>query len=147
MLIKNKTSVFTNSVFLLFSIFSALYLSLTLGQSVLAASNCGSDGVLGIPAWFKGLKMDSNCAIIETDAQVISTTIAINVTEILLQVVIYVAIGMIIYGAYRYLLSGGSSSNVEAGKRIIQNSIIGLIIALLARLIVSLVFRSILGVK
>lgn len=55
-----------------------------------------------------------------------------NVIEIGLTVAVFVAIGFIIYGGFRYITSSGDSSGIKKAKDTIVNAVIGLVIAMLA---------------
>ena len=68
-----------------------------------------------------------------------------NIIGILFEIAFPIAVGMIVYGAIRLMLAGGSESNVSSGKEIITNAIIGLVIALCAWVIVNEVLHLLTG--
>lgn len=110
---------------------------------------CNS-GLLTFPAWYDGL-LDGNCDVIfpegaqgdaKTESAALSNfifTVILNIVEILLQVVGYAAVGYVIYGGFKYLTSAGSADRITAGRKIIMNSMIGLVISFMSVAIVNLV--------
>lgn len=65
--------------------------------------------------------------------------------NIFLGIVGLVAVAFLIYGGFRYITSAGNDEAAEAGKKIIQNSIIGLVIIILSYIIVTVVVRALFG--
>jgi hypothetical protein len=65
--------------------------------------------------------------------------IALNIVQILLFAVGYVSLGFIIYGGFKYMISGDSSSGTVAARKTIQNAIIGLVISILSVAIIKFV--------
>lgn len=53
-----------------------------------------------------------------------------------------IAVGFLIYGGFRYITSGGNEELAEAGKKAIQNSIIGLVIIILSYVIVTVIINA-----
>lgn len=105
-----------------------------------------TQSTLGIPHWYRGLVVDGSCNIDpDIDPEKFASIVVLNVGEILARLIGYVAFGMIIYGGFRYVLSAGLASNVESAKKIITNSIIGLLISLLATTIVNIIFGAVVG--
>lgn len=72
-------------------------------------------------------------------------TIVLNIIEIAVQVVGYLAIFYIIYGGFRYITSAGAPEAHAAAMKSILNAVIGLAIAISAIAIVRLMARFILG--
>lgn len=117
---------------------------------------------LGFPAWFDGLPRKEgtcNVAMSETtetneQGQVEEVTdenslqnfvllIALNVIEIAMRLVGFAAVGFIIYGGFKYLTSAGSADRVTAGRKIIMNAVIGLVISFFSVAVVNLVAGNI----
>ncbi len=101
---------------------------------------------LTFPAWYDGL-LDGDCKIASPStldpkgdglAKFIFR-IALNIIEIVLQVIAYIAAGYIIYGGFKYLTSTGSPDRVTAGRKIITNALVGLLISFMSIAIVNLV--------
>lgn len=127
--------------------FSASVLSVTTPTPVSAA--CGQ--FLTFPAWYEGLTK-GDCKIKEPkeiggdkDTQLTRYTsrIVLNVVETLLQLVVYIAVGFIIYGGFIYLTSNGREQKITEGRQLILNAVIGLVIAMFAVLVISFVGDSI----
>lgn len=119
-------------------------------STAFAADKVCNSGFLTFPAWYDGL-LDGDCNIkfpksekgtTQQESKGVSEfvfTIALNIVEILLQVVGYAAVGFVIYGGFKYLTSAGSADRITAGRKIITNSLIGLVISFLSVAIVNLV--------
>ena len=65
--------------------------------------------------------------------------LARNLVTILLTAVGYVSLGFVIYGGFRYMTSGDSSSGTQAARKTITNALIGLVISIMAVAIVKFV--------
>lgn len=105
-----------------------------------------SESLLTFPAWYKGL-VDGNCDIKaptgETGLRDFIWTIALNVIEILLQLVGYIAAGFIIFGGYKYMISAGSPDGMVKARKTITNAVIGLVISIFSVAIVNLISGAI----
>lgn len=112
-----------------------------------AGAACGQ--FLTFPAWYRGLsKNDCKDMMSPDDVGGISTyiwTIVLNVIEIAVQVVGYLAIFYIIYGGFRYITSAGAPEAHAAAMKTILNAVIGLAIAICSIAIVRLMAQVILG--
>jgi hypothetical protein len=118
-------------------------LTLATPQTTFAACN---DRLLTFPAWFKGLT-NGDCNI-KSPEEVggLSTfiwTIALNVIELALQLVGYLAVGFIIRGGFKYMTAIGEAGEIEKAKTIIKNAVIGLIISIFSVAIVNFVAGAI----
>lgn len=97
---------------------------------------------LGMHAWYDGL-VDSNGNFLQvTDdgskgirLSEFIWTIAANVAIDMAVIAAFAAIGFVLYGGYLYMFSGGDTGKVSGGKKTITNAIIGLAIAMLAKVI------------
>ena len=52
---------------------------------------------------------------------------------------------MLVYAGFRYALSGGNPKNIEAGKKILKNTLIGLFIVIIAFFIVDTAIKTLVG--
>lgn len=103
-----------------------------------SAASCGSgSNFLAFPTWYRGLaeSKDGGCHIKSPgDAnggiQGFIWTIVLNVLDIMLRAIGFLAVGFIIYGGFKYITSTGSSDGMAKAKSTIQNAIIGLIISI-----------------
>ena len=68
-----------------------------------------------------------------------------TIVQTMLFVVGAVAVIMLIYGGFRYVISGGNSANVTAAKNTILYAIVGVIVALLAYAIIDFVLDTVGG--
>lgn len=120
-----------------------------------SAARC-SGAVLGFAPWYQHLTYNEgeNCRIKAVSDQQGNTaksvklesfiwTVALNVVQILMTAVAYVAVFFIIKGGFNYITSRGDSGNMASAKQNIQNAIIGLVIALLASSIVNAIAGAI----
>lgn len=81
--------------------------------------------------------------VIDTGSSVDLPTMIKRIIDILLFAIGAVAVIMIIFGAFRYVLSGGDSSSVTAAKNTILYAVVGLVVAILAYAIVHFVTSNI----
>lgn len=124
--------------------FGGATLAVATPQTTLAA--CG-DRLLTFPAWFKGLT-DGNCDIKKPESTPggLSTfiwTIVLNVIEMTLQLIGYIAVGFIIRGGFKYMTAIGEAGEIEKAKTIIKNAIIGLILSIFSVAIVNFIAGAI----
>lgn len=63
-----------------------------------------------------------------------------NILSVAVTFIGFAAFIMVIYGAFLYLTSGGSSKGTEAGKQSLTYAIVGIIVALMAYWILSLIY-------
>lgn len=96
------------------------------------------------PTWYKyleGQTVAGRCTPVFNFPHDISK-ILLAVTEILLRLGGLVAVGFVIYGGIRYILSQGQPENAANALKTIINAIIGLAIAVSATVVVNLVAGS-----
>jgi hypothetical protein len=65
--------------------------------------------------------------------------IILNVLSIVIRISSYIAVGLVIWGGFQYILAAGDSSKISNAKKTISNALIGLLIALSAIAIVAFV--------
>ena len=63
--------------------------------------------------------------------------IVLNISADIALLVGYAAIGFVIYGGFKYIMSTGEPGKVAEAKKMITNALIGLVIAVLATVIVN----------
>lgn len=118
------------------------------------AASCGGANILGIPPWYEGLcdggnKIMSPAALpqkIPNDRTGIATfasVVALNIVTILMFVVGYVSLAFIIWGGFKYIISGDNANGVSAAKKTIINAVIGLVLSIMSVGIVNLIANSI----
>ena len=121
----------------------------TVGQ---AGSNdtgdiCGVQDVyfLGIPSWDRGL---GDCEQISGE-EILSgekiTIIVNNIIAILTHLAAFVAVGFVIYGGVKFILSQGNSDQAAEARKTIINAGIGIVIVIMARVITEVIHNNITG--
>jgi hypothetical protein len=121
---------------------SAILLTVVIGGAFTAiavpssASAACNSGFLGFPAWYDGLTVsdsDCNIKIPKGDQAGLSQFIwrlALNVLQIALVAVAYIAVYFIMYGGFQYMTSRGTPDGIAKGKASILHAVVGLIIAM-----------------
>ena len=111
-------------------------------QASAANEHCETS-ILGIPPWYRGMT-DASCNIQAPDAfgglSAFIWRIALNIIQIVLAIIAYIAFFFVIYGGFLFMTAGGNPSQVEKGRKSIFNAIIGLVIALSAIGITNFIF-------
>lgn len=115
---------------------------------VTSSGSCSKDTrFLLFPAWYNGLVQadGEDCNIVSPNSEEIGGIdkfiwrIALNIVEILLVAAGYLAVGFIIYGGYKYMISAGSPDGMVSARKTIMNACIGLVISIAAVAIVNTV--------
>ncbi|HEY8992707.1 MAG TPA: hypothetical protein VIM37_02545 [Candidatus Microsaccharimonas sp.] len=102
--------------------------------------------ILGIPPWYQGLTSRDASGACSIDAPKEGKLpdfiwhIALNVIEIALYLVGYIAIFFILYGGFQFLTGGSNASQIEKARKTILNAVVGLVISIGAVVIVNLIF-------
>ena len=109
-----------------------------------SASAACNTRMLTFPAWYNNLTTGSgsDCRVkspADFDAKDTAkglityvSIIALNVLEILLQLVVYICAGFIIYAGFLYIIAQGEASAIASAKKTILNALIGMVVALIA---------------
>ena len=96
---------------------------------------------LTMPAWYRGLTEGSDCQIKLPEVgadnngesiRAFAIVLALNIVEIMLNIVAYVTIAFIIVGGFKYITSAGSPDGNEKGRKTIMNAVIGLLISMVS---------------
>lgn len=107
---------------------------------------------LTFPVWYRGLTVsDTDCNIISPsdpkfaggkDAGIgtFIGIIALNVVEMILQLIGYLAAFFIIYGGFIYMTQSSEPSKIEQARKTIFNAVIGLVVSIFSIAIVNLIF-------
>ena len=98
--------------------------------------------LLGFPTWHKYLTKEGSDCIIKFDIQKDFPKILLAIFEIILRIGGLVAVGFIIYGGFRYMLSQGEPDGIKGAQATIVNALIGLVITISATVIVNVVAGS-----
>lgn len=119
-------------------------LSFVFGLAFAPVTNaaCG-DRLLTLPPWYRGLVDQGSCSVKNPDdIGKFVQILALNIVEILLHIVAYVAIAFIIVGGFKYITSAGSPDGNQKGRKTIVNAVIGLLISIASIGIVNVVVNS-----
>lgn len=116
-------------------------MTMAVPQTAFAACN---ERLLGFPTWYNGVvDNDSNCEIViekgDKGVQKFVLTVGLNIVEMILWLVGYIAVGFIIYGGYKYMISAGSSDGMTKARKTITNAVVGLLISIFSVAIVNLI--------
>lgn len=107
--------------------------------------------ILGIPPWYKGLAQRTNgdCSVIApgSDPNGLDLKlsdfiwrIVMNVIEIGLFLVGYIAVFFVLYGGFQYLTGGDNATKIESARKTILNALIGLGISIGSVVVINLIF-------
>ncbi len=118
-------------VIMLSGLFSAFPLSSPSAQAAACKSENGLT-LLSIKPWYSGVcKAGTDQVEIKKVPEDI-IVIGLNLLSIAIGLAGYAAVGLVIWGGVKYVLSEGDSGKVAAAKKTIQNALIGLLIVLIA---------------
>lgn len=109
-------------------------------------SSCKKSSIVTFPAWYENLCKDDKSIASPSDVGGIGkfvTIIVMNVVTMLLYLVGYVSLIFIIWGGFKYMISGDNSSGTAAARQTILNAVIGLILAIMAVAIVQAIAGAI----
>ena len=121
-----------------------------LNPVVTPVSAACDDRFLGIPPWYRGLTEGADCTIKGPEATEDGLSqfiwmIVLNIIEMALVVIIYIAAFFILYGGFLYMTGGSNPSMIERGRKTILSAVIGLIIGLGSVAIVNMLFSGLFG--
>lgn len=108
------------------------------------------DRFLGIPPWYRGLTQGPDCDIKSPDASQDGLSkfiwkIVLNVVEMALVAIVYVAVFFILYGGFLYMVGGNKPELIERGKKTLLQAVIGLVVGLGSVAVLNLVFNGLFG--
>lgn len=140
---------------------ATLSVNTILNPATASAASCGTpvakNAVTFFPAWYDGLVCPGDKGGVmspgdeylgkDTSSRLgkWTTIIAMNIVTMILYVVGYVSLAFIIYGGFKYMTSGDSSSGTLAARKTITNAVIGLVLSIMSVAIVTFVASRIAG--
>lgn len=128
----------------MFSLASLLGFVPVISQAALAAPCKSEVKILTIDPWYHNIcAAGTNEIEFDDNPSVTVGQIGINVLSIALQIAGYIAVGFVIWGGLKYILAAGDSGKLASAKNIIQNALIGLLIALSAVAILNFIQSNI----
>lgn len=92
---------------------------------------CAAGSFFGFPSWDSCLTHNANGGPQITKLEDI-WLIAFPLVETMIRAAGYLAVGFIVWGGVKYIKSAGNASEITAARTVIQNAIIGLLIAILS---------------
>lgn len=118
--------------------------------AVSSVSAACDERFLGIPPWYRGLASGADCTIqgpaaTQDGLSQFIWMIVLNVIEMALVIIVYIAVFFILYGGFLYMTGGANPSMIEKGRKAILNAVIGLVIGLGSVAIVNLLFNGLFG--
>ncbi|UTX51361.1 hypothetical protein KI440_00110 [Candidatus Saccharibacteria bacterium TM7i] len=127
-----------------FALFVAAPFAATISPAPTASAAC-TDRLLGVPTWYRGLTTGADCTVEmpsggSDEIGGFVWKLALNIIEMVLVVVVYIAVGFILYGGFLFISGGGNPGTVEKARKSILNAVIGLVIAMAAIAIVNFIF-------
>ena len=110
-------------------------------------STCNTDGFLGFPPWYRGLTKP-NCDIegpknTKDGLSNFIWTIGLNVLQMALVLMVYIASLFFLYGGWLFIFSQGKPEGIAKGKSTMTMALIGLVISIVAVAFVNYVWSSI----
>ncbi len=128
----------------LFAVFVASPALAVVSPTTVAAGPDCENRLLGIPPWYRGLTND-DCSIAAPGSEEgglanFIWTIVLNVIEMGLVIVVYIAVFFILYGGFMFIVGGGTAAQIEKARKTILNAVIGLAISIGAIAITNLIF-------
>lgn len=113
-------------------------------QTAYAAQCANEPKILTIEPWYHDLcKAGTNDVEVGSNPAEFAGQVAINLLSIALQLAGYLAVGFVIWGGIKYILAAGDPGKLSSAKTIIQNALIGLLLALSAVAILNLITSNI----
>lgn len=123
-------------------------------QPAAAAGPACNEMLLTFPAWYKGLLVSDtpkgtagDCNIANPNdvggLSIFIWKIVLNVTQMALNLIGYLAVGFIIFGGYKYMISAGSADGMVKARKTIMNAVIGLVLSIFSIAIVNVVAGAI----
>lgn len=105
---------------------------------------CKPKGFQFIPTWYQyieGVTENGKCVVSISSFKFPDDIdkVLLAFVDIILRVGAIIAVGFVIYGGYRYMVSQGEPDKTADARKTILNALIGLIIASLATVIVNLI--------
>lgn len=125
----------------------SLAIATVFSTTALAACSNG-DGVLGFPAWFKGLNCTEKNGVgtVDMGGNINNVWIvALNIVQWLIVAAGYVAVFFIAWSGFKYIIAAGEPDKIKTAKDTLVNAIIGLVIVLAAVAIVRTIQAAMTG--
>lgn len=136
-------NIFRNAFLAVVVMFSMIGGTL-LASPTASAQGCDTGGILSFPRWYDGLCQNGK---IESPADkglpTFVWTIVLNLVDMLLYAVGYVSLAFVIWGGFKFMISGDNAAGSAAARKTILNAIIGLVLSIMSVGIVNVVAGAI----
>lgn len=112
-----------------------------LEKVLIFAKACDGGSFFGLPKWYKyldGQGSGVNCSPVLGGINDL-WLVLLAIIEILLRVAILVAIGFMLYGGIKFITSRGNPDKINTARNTVQDSLVGIVIAVAATAIVSFI--------
>lgn len=137
---KKYLTIILGAIFIFFA--AAPVMTVLSPQNVAAGPDCET-ALLGIPPWYRGLTTD-DCSIkgpaSSDDLSSFIWRIVLNIIQIALVLIAYIAVFFILYGGFLFITGGSNPSQTEKARKSILNAVIGLALSLSAIAITNFIF-------
>lgn len=102
-----------------------------------AVGRCSGNGILTFPTWYKNLQCTNGKPAITKATDL--WLVALNVIEMMIGAAVYLSVGYVIWGGFKFIISRGDPGKAADARMTILQASIGLGIALASTAIVSFV--------
>ena len=109
-----------------------------------AQAECGQTRYfLGMPSWDRGVDCTAESSVwLESEKTNPVYIIISNIIAIATQLAGMVAVGFVILGGLKYILSTGNPDQATAARRTLINALIGVVIAIMGRVLVEAIYNN-----
>ncbi len=100
----------------------------------LSGDDCTKSRPLGLKPWYAYLKFDGNCDVVgnlQSEPNML-WLVGAAIFEDLLRIAALVAVGFVIAGGYKMMISQGEPQNFASGRKTVINALIGMVVAIIA---------------
>lgn len=154
-----KKKIISIIAILTFTIIGSGLFSMIFPQNVNAAASigqgtnpkCPNTAFLGFKTWYSGLQNDGDCTIISPSDTAIGgiqpyiLKVIMNVADIIIMVVGYIAFFFVLYGGIQFVISQGNADKMAKARMTIMNALIGIVIASTSVIIVRFSLDGLIG--
>jgi hypothetical protein len=101
--------------------------------------------IINIPTWDHYLEKDASkdCAIENFKFPGDLWKVVITAIEILVRIAVYLSVGLVMYAGFKFMIAQGNPEKIQEAKSIIEQSLTGLAISILATTIVTFIARTV----
>ena len=145
-MIGNIKIILTSFVVVLSLLSSAFVSQVAMAQPA-GGNSCNKGGILDFPRWYdNGICKNGKIVSPNEFPSKMSGfiwAIVLNIIDMMLYVVGYVSLAFIIWGGFKYIISGDNSGGTVSARKTILNAVIGLVLSIMSIGIVNVVAGAI----